>query len=115
MRVKDIWNHKPCFFFPKLTGPTPVKQYLSVHIDQFNEPPLIPCTLNIFKSKEKTHPTKMSSLSSGLCPTEVPDNINTQQFCLGAGFREKETPFHPSQHVVLLPLVYSLFRPGLKS
>lgn len=34
---------------------------------------------------------------------------------LGAGFREKETPFHPSRLVVLLPLVYSLFRPGHKS
>lgn len=61
------------------------------------------------------HPTIMSSSSSGLIPTEVPHNINTQQFCLLASFREKRTPFHPSQHVVLLPLVYSPFRPGRES
>lgn len=58
----------------------------------------------------------MSSSSSGLIPTEVPHNINTRQFCLLASFREKkQTPFHPSQHVVLLPLVYSPFRPGRES
>lgn len=28
---------------------------------------------------------------------------------------KKQTPFHPSQHVLLLPLVYSPFRPGRKS
>lgn len=51
----------------------------------------------------------------GLFPTEVPDNINTQQFCHGASFREKQLPSIPGQHVVLLPPVYSPFRPGHES
>lgn len=49
-----------------------------------------------YSSKTKPHPTKTSSLSSGLFPSEVPDYINTQQFCLGASFREKTNSL-PSQ------------------
>lgn len=93
---------------------------------RMSEPPLLlhPCAFkHIQQEKENnnTSPPKLSSLSSGLFPKEVPDNINTQQFCLGARFREKkkkkkkQPPLHPSQHVVLLLLVYSLFRPAHQS
>lgn len=68
-----------------------------------------------YSTRKKKQPTKMSSLSSGLFPTEVPDNINTQQFCLGAGFREKKNSLPSQPTCGALPLVYSLFRPGHES
>lgn len=96
-----------------------IYQYILTNFSTFHFSPPAHKTYSTRRKKNThthTHPTMMSSSSSGLIPTEVPHNINTRQFCLLASFREKkQTPFHPSQHVVLLPLVYSPFRPGRES
>lgn len=99
VQVKDVETMISLVLFPPFHHPHRTyscvsKQYLIVHIDQFLLL-LLPCTWLYIFNQEKQNPIKMSSLSSGLFPTEVPDNINTQQFCLGASFRVKKTPFHP--------------------
>lgn len=100
-----------------------VKQYLIVHDEQFQEPPrlLLPCTFYIFNKKKKQQqhmPTKFVIFvlwpisCRGAWQHQHSTVLSWSKF---QGKKQNKTPFHPSQHVVLLPLVYSLFRPGHES
>lgn len=117
-RWRICGNHyKPCFVFPHFiifSGPTVKCQtiltnFRSLHFFIFPEH----YTYSTRKEKNTSHKNcHLRPLTYFLqrCLT-----TSTVLFLSTFRGRAGGTPFYPSQHVVLLPQVYSLFRPGHKS
>lgn len=106
-------------FFPILQSsvdlPLSVRQYWQISGASTSSSSLN--IIHIQQEKKKTHPTKIVIFV--LWPIFYrgawQHQHSTVLFLSTFRGRAGGTPFYPSQHVVLLPQVYSLFRPGHKS